>query len=162
MKPLVPLALLALLAACAAPAPPVTPTHSETAAPSPTASPVAAVRVGDWSASCDGVSLADCQGVAALFVNNLAWSGKAVLRDSGGKLSVTPRPECPTVPSYIDASFCWQATASLPSGSVCMVIAKQADPAKAGNDFGQVGGDEMAGLAGGPPCPPVSSWQSCH
>ncbi len=158
MKRLVLPALLALVAACAAPAPPVTPTPSEAAAHSPTASPVATVRVGDWSASCDGVSVADCQGVASLFVNNLAWSGTEVLRDSGGKLSVTPRPHCPAVPSYIDASFCWQATASRPSGSVCMVIARQADPAKAGFDFGQVGGDDMAGQAVGPP----SGWPACQ
>lgn len=91
-------------------------------------------------------------------MNNLAWSAAAVLRESGGKVSVTPRHDCPAVADYIDASFCWQASATRPSGPVCMVIARQADPAKAGSDFGQVGGDDMAGRAGGPP----EGWPTCE
>ena len=112
------------------------------------------VKVGDWTASCVGVSPTDCEGIAALFVNNLAWSGASVLRDSGGNVSIAPRPDCPAVPDYADSSVCWQATALVPGGRVCMVVARQ----KMGPfGFGQVGGDEMAGSAAGPP----PGWSTC-
>jgi hypothetical protein len=115
------------------------------------------VKVGDWAASCDGVPTGDCQGVAALFINNLAWSGASVLRESGGKLSVEPRPSCPAVPEWADPSFCWQATARVSSGTVCMVVARQANPASTWERFGQVGGDDMTGRLGGPP----AGWPTC-
>jgi hypothetical protein len=76
------------------------------------------VKIGDWTASCDGVPAGDCQGVAALFINNLARSGASVLRESGAKLSVEPRPSCPAVPEWADPSFCWQASARVSSGTV--------------------------------------------
>jgi hypothetical protein len=109
------------------------------------------LKVGDWTASCRGVPADDCQGVAGLFINNLAWSGAWVLLESGGRLSVEPRPLCPAVPEWADPSFCWQATAKVSTGTVCMVVARQSDPATAGSRFGQVGGDVMTGLGGGPP-----------
>lgn len=114
------------------------------------------VRVGDWTASCVGVSAADCQGIAALFINNLAWSGTSVLRDSGGRLSIAQRPDCPSVPDYDDGSVCWQASAAVPTGRVCMVVARQNIESPFG--FGQVGGDDMTDRAGGPP----EGWPTCR
>ena len=115
------------------------------------------VKVGDWTASCEGVPADDCEGIAGLFINNLAWSGASVLRESGGKLSVAPRRSCPAVPEWADPSFCWQATARISTGTVCMVVARQSDPAVAGSRFGQIGGDDMTGRFGGPPV----GWPTC-
>ena len=115
------------------------------------------VKVGDWTASCQGVPADDCEGVAGLFINNLARSGASVLLEGGGKVSVEPRPFCPAVPEWADPTFCWQATAKTSTGIVCMVVARQADPATAGSRFGQVGGDVMTGFLGGPPV----GWPTC-
>jgi hypothetical protein len=147
-------------AACATPEPSPTLSAAVTRAPA-TATPtlpathVPVLQVGDWSAGCDGVGPDDCQGVAALFVNNLARSQQSVFEQSGGTLSVEPRPDCPIVPDWADPGFCWQASALVPSGSICMVIARQGPSRPDG--FGQVGGDDMAGLAGGPP----EGWPRC-
>lgn len=113
------------------------------------------VRVGDWTATCVGVWPADCTGIAAVFVNNLAWSGESVLRDSGGRVSIAPRPDCPVVPEWADGGVCWQASASVPTGRVCMVVARQNVQDAFG--FGQVGGDDLTGRLGGPP----PGWPTC-
>jgi hypothetical protein len=113
------------------------------------------VTVGEWSARCEGVGSGDCEGVAALFVNNLARSWKSVFDQSGGMLSVEPRPDCPAVPDWADPSFCWQASALVWSGPICMVVARQTISRPLG--FGQVGGDEMTGRAGHP----ATGWPTC-
>ena len=127
--------------------------------PSPPAADEAltSVAVGDWTATCDGVATADCQGVAALFVNNLARGWKRVFDESGGRLVVEPRPDCPPVPSWADASGCWQASAPMSNGVVCMVIDRQSPP-RTSHGFGQVGGDDLTGRAGGPP----PGWPTCN
>lgn len=148
--------------ACATPAPSpmltaapaITPAPA-TAAPAPTATPAPVVQVGEWSASCDRVGADDCRGVAALFVNNLARSKQSVFEQNGGTLSVEPRPDCPIVPDWADSDFCWQATALVSGVPVCMVIARQSPSRPIG--FGQVGGGDMTGQAGGPP----ESWPRC-
>jgi len=112
------------------------------------------VKVGEWSALCEGVGTGDCMGVAALFVNNLAWSEESVFIQSRGIVSITPRPACPTVPDYADPAFCWQATALVPSGPICMVVAKSRVAGPLG--FGQVGGDDLTGRLGPPP-----DWPRC-
>ena len=145
-----------LLGACATPTPTPTPTAAPVATqaptmiaiPTPSASLAESVKIGDWSADCDGVATDDCEGVAALFVNNLARSWHWVFDQSGGTLSVEPRPQCPTLPDWADGGYCWQVTASVRSGSICMVVARQTRTLPLG--FGQVGGDEMTGRAGGP------------
>jgi hypothetical protein len=116
--------------------------------------PALIVQVGDWSATCDGVGLNDCQGVAALFVNNLARNWKSVFDSSDGNVSVAPRPVCPAVPAWAEAGFCWQATAAGGTGPICMVVARHMATLSA---FGQVGGDEMTGRFGGPP----PGWPTC-
>lgn len=148
--------------ACAAPvpspilsaAPALTPAPTM-ATPPTTTTPAPVVQVGEWSAECFGVGADDCQGVAALFVNNLARSQQWVLEQSGGALSVDPRPDCPPVPGWADPGFCWQATALVSGGSICMVIARQGPSRPVG--FGQVGGDDMTGRAGDPP----EGWPTC-
>jgi len=161
MRLLVTVAIL-VFGACAAPAPtpvltaaPALTPAPTTVTPAPTATPAPVVQVGDWSASCDRVDTDDCQGVAAFFVNNLARSQRSVFEQSGGTLSVEPRPECPAVPGWADSDFCWQATALVSGGSICMVIARQGPSRPVG--FGQVGGDDMTGRAGGPPV----GWPIC-
>jgi hypothetical protein len=103
-----------------------------------------------WTPVCGDVPFLDCYGVAALFANNLARNWQWVQAQSGGVVTVRPRPACPDFGDISggmqDPSFCWQATASVDGGHVCMVIARQIQPAM-GFEFGQVGGDEMAGLA---------------
>lgn len=103
----------------------------------------------DWTPACGDVPFADCYGVAALFANNLARNWEWVHEQSGGVITVTPRPVCPdfgdTFGGTQDPSFCWQATAAVTDGQVCMVVARQLQ-ANNGWEFGQVGGDEMAGL----------------
>ncbi len=99
---------------------------------------------------CEGVPLVDCYGVAALFVNNLARNWSWVLDESGGIVTVTPRPVCPPFDGSQDPSFCWQASAAIADGSVCMVVARQTEAVMGFWWFGQIGGDEMAGPASAP------------
>lgn len=121
-------------------------------------SPGPTVRFDGWTADCSTVQVGDCEGVARLFVNNLAWNSRGVLDASGGRIAVEARSACPSsMPDWAESSSCWQASAAGPTGDVCMVVARQADPARAGSAFGQVGGDEMAGRAGGPP----AGWPVC-
>ena len=156
-------AAIVLLGACATPSPSTIPTAAPTVSPAPTltetpaptATPAAVVQVGEWSAECDRVEADDCRGVAALFVNNLARSGQWVFEQSGGTLSVEPRPECPALPDWADPAFCWQATVLVSTGPLCMVIARQGPSRPVG--FGQVGGDDMSGRAGGTPV----DWPTC-
>ena len=105
--------------------------------------------VGDWSARCDRVSEADCDGVARLFINNLARSGTWVLQQSHGLLTVEPMTTCPALPEWADPSHCGQAVATVTEGPICMVIARQSQPNELG--FGQFGGDDMSGRLADPP-----------
>ncbi|MEO5964130.1 MAG: hypothetical protein ABIR11_01600 [Candidatus Limnocylindrales bacterium] len=90
--------------------------------------------------------------IGQLFVNNLARNWKGVLDESGGKIVVKARATCPaSLPDWADNSTCWQATAPAATGDVCMVIARQPKAESAVSTFGQVGGDDMTGRAGGPP-----------
>jgi hypothetical protein len=107
------------------------------------------VEVGEWTATCLDVPTADCTGIAGLFINNLAWSGQSILDQSGGKLFVVPRADCPTMPTWVDGPSCWQALTDITDRQVCMVIARQTISSPFG--FAQVGGDEMSGRA----VPPV-------
>lgn len=125
------------------------------------ASPVLTVKVGDWSASCEAVEIADCQGAAERFINLLARSWASVFEQSGGLLAVTGRPVCPPVPDWADGSYCWQVSAPGASWSstdapVCMVIAKRGTDTRY-PPYVQVGGLNGTGRAGGPP----EGWPSC-
>jgi hypothetical protein len=166
------LGALLLIVACSAPlhSPSATPSPTITLSPSPsptrepvvtvapsaTAVALVTVDVGDWVATCDGVDAPECEGVAGLFINNLAWSGSQVFDESGGRLVVRPRPQCPFVPDYEDDSFCWQATAFATDRQICMVVAHHLPSAPGTIRYGQVGGDDMSGRAvpirGFPPC----------
>jgi hypothetical protein len=122
-----------------------TPAGGATTSVGPTS---AYVAVGSWTATCHEVPLADCQGIATVFVANLARTWQPIFEASGSQISVVARPDCPTVPDWADGWQCWQATASSPTGSVCMVIARLDTPEASG--FGQVGGDEMSGRFASP------------
>lgn len=173
MHRLVVAAALILVVACAAPTPtpsagptfsptatpPPTPTHAPaptaaptptptTTGPTPTLSRPVQQELEGWQVTCVDVEFVDCHGVAALFVNNLAWSTGAIHDQSAGQVTVTPRPECPSVQDYIDPTFCWQASAPTNDGRVCMIVGRQlpvvpADARRFG--FGQVGGDDLTG-----------------
>lgn len=158
-------AAVVLAGACATPTPspgpvesagislPPAPTRIETVGP--TAAPLPSVVVGDWSAKCERVEPSDCEGVALLFVNNLARGWQAVFDQSGGVLTVAARADCPAAPDWAVPDVCWQATAVMTDGPICMVVARQLQPAEIG--FGQVGGDDMSGRLGGPPV----EWPRC-
>lgn len=129
----------------------IRPSPSLSATPTATPSGPSLSIWGDWSATCVGVAARECRPVAKLFINNLAWSAGRVFEESGGNLTVEPRPLCPDVPEHFDGSFCWQVRASLEDRQICMVIARQ-DPDIAWRwGFGQVGGDYMATSLLGPP-----------
>jgi hypothetical protein len=153
-------ALVLILGACAAPVP----SPSVEGVPSSTASPravdddVLEIGFDDWTASCHGVPTVICRGVAGLFVNNLARNGQRVLTESEGWIDVTGPRDCPAVPDWADPSRCWQATAQVDAGPICMVIAGQKRVNVGYGAFGQVGGAEMAGRGGGPP----SGWPVCE
>ena len=160
-----------LVAACASPAPsapvssavapsPVTASSPPTGGPTdPVATGTGAtVRFDDWTATCSEVAADECQGVAALFANNLAFNWKWVQGESGGRIAVGTRSACSGVPAWADPSECWQATAVVAAGPICMVIARWPKVEGAVATFGQVGGDDMAGDVGGPP----PGWQSCE
>ena len=112
----------------------------------PTTVPTAAV--GDWTARCLGVEKADCIGASERFINLLAWAGPAVFEQSGGALTVEPRPICPPVRDWADGSYCWQVTAERAISSEtgepwCMVIARRSTDTRY-PPYVQVGGPDTA------------------
>lgn len=113
------------------------------------------VNVGDWSAECVGTSSADCEGVTALFVNNLAREASSVRGATGGRVRVTPRA-CTGAPAWASTERCWQAIAAGGGTRVCMVIAKRDGADGAVGTYGQFGGDDLSGRAriSGPPSVP--------
>lgn len=121
--------------------------------------PHAAVQFDGWTAFCSSLEEQECEGIAQLFVNNLAWDEAAIHRESGGRIVVEPRSACPgSLPEWADRSSCWQAFAHASMGEVCMVIARHEKAQGAVSTFGQVGGDEMTGRAGGP----ATGWPVCE
>ena len=106
---------------------------------------------GRWTAECVGVTAADCVGVAELFVGNLGWGGQRVRDDSGGHVRITPAG-CPVpLARWAIEGMCWRAdapTTELPRA--CMLIARRKQPREPASPFGQVGGDQLAGVAGAP------------
>ena len=107
---------------------------------------------GNWTASCMDTAAEDCQGVAELFVNNLARSGESVRLASGGRVIVHPIP-CPELEDWADPNGgCWRAIAPVPPDAdrACMVVARQKDSVNGIDGFGQAGGDNYTGLAGAP------------
>ena len=160
------MAVIAVLAvACGSPMPepsrsPVsaTPVSTPTAATSTPSATPATVRVDDWTATCLGVPEAVCLGVARVFVGNLGKLGGRVLHASGGSMSVEERSVCPdAVPDYMDRALCWQASA--PGANVCMIVAASLPEATQPiPPFGQVGGDNLTGLAGAQPV----GWPPCE
>ena len=159
MKRLAFIAVALLVVACGSPAPSA-PTVVASSQPTDivVSGTGATVRFDDWTATCAGVAAHECEGVAALFANNLARNGKWVLDESGGRIAVEARSACPAVPDWADPRQCWQATALVAAGPICMVIAGWPKADGATSTFGQVGGDEMAGRAGGSP----SGWPTCE
>jgi hypothetical protein len=154
-------ALAALIVAigCGAPVPTAVPSPEPTTNPRPTLSSAVQQELKGWQVTCTEVEFADCHGVAALFVNNLAWSTSSIHEASGGLVTVTTRPECPDVQDYIDPSFCWQASATADTQLVCMVIGRQLpivpeDARRFG--FGQVGGDDYSGRITVPGAPTMA------
>jgi hypothetical protein len=125
--------------------------------PSPTSSPfVPNLMVGDWSVRCQDLPVTECQGVAALFVNNLARNWASVFEQTSGRLTAVVRPDCPSLPAWADPTRCWQVSGAAASGPVCMVIAKETVPSRS-LPYGQVGGDIYTGRAG----PPPTGWPPC-
>lgn len=131
--------------------PPSTPTVSVEPSPTPRV-----IRTGEatWAVRCEAASDADCDGAVELFANNLAWSGKMILDESGGRLTVESRA-CPTF-NGLTARQCWDVTAVRPSGPFCMVVAHDANDPRYPNYF-QIGGQDGAGRFGGPP----DGWPMC-
>ena len=107
-------------------------------------------QVEGWTVACEGSDRADCEGAAALALNNLAW--RRPDRPTG-VITVRDRGLCPPVPDWADGSRCWDVLIPLRSGEppACLVVARAAG----GGAFGQVAGDDYSGRAQiGPPPPP--------
>jgi hypothetical protein len=130
-------------------------TAGETWSPSPATSwlapsPVPTVMIGEWASRCMDVKLVDCRGASERFLNMLARGHQAVFDQSGGHLTVSPRPVCPPVQEWADGSFCWQVTAdgaTTSSGEPwCMVIAKRSTDQRY-PPYVKVGGPDGVGNA---------------
>jgi hypothetical protein len=120
-------------------------------APSPTPRLVTTGRL-TWTAACRSTSDADCDGAVGLFSNNLARSWQWVHKDSGGQLTVEPRA-CPTTAGGLTARSCWDVTAAVPNGPICMVVANGANDPRYPAYF-QIGGDDETGQIAVPGAPP--------
>jgi hypothetical protein len=108
-----------------------------------------------WTVACGGASDADCDGAVGLFANNLAGSWQGVHSQSGGRLTVEPRM-CPTFDG-LTARQCWDVTAVLSSGPMCMVVAHGANDPRY-PDYFEIGGQDGADRAMGPP----KGWPMCQ
>lgn len=128
-----------------------TPTVSVEPSPTPRA-----ITTGEatWTVMCKATSDADCDGAVGLFANNLARSWEMILDESGGHLTVESRA-CPTF-NGLTARLCWDVTAVRSSGPFCMVVAHDANDPRY-PDYFQIGGQDGAGRAGGPP----DGWPMC-
>lgn len=125
-----------------------------TLAPFPTPRAVT-TGLATWTVACGGTSDKDCDGAVELFANNLARSWQMVLDQSGGRLTVEPR-KCPTF-NGLTAHQCWDVTAVLSTGPMCMVVANGAnDPRYQG--YFEIGGQDGTGRAGGP----RKGWPMCN
>ena len=97
--------------------------------------------VEGWTVSCRGTGAGACAGVASLALNNLARSRP---REPTGVITVVARGACAPVPDWADGTTCYDAHVPLaPMQEVCLVVAGR--PGLGG--YGQVGGDEVSGLA---------------
>jgi len=130
------------------------PTPVATPAPSPTPRAVTTVRA-TWTVACGGISDKDCDGAVGLFANNLARSWQMVLDQSGGRLTVESRI-CPTFDG-LTARQCWDVTAVLSSGPMCMVVANGANDPRY-PDYFEIGGQDGAGRVRGSP----KGWPMCN
>jgi len=109
------------------------------------------VVIGDetWTAECVHVDIPDCEGIARLFVNNLARNGGWVGEESGRSVRISLVPVCPPFPEWAQPGACWRAFAPTTSSRACMLIARQRkDTTEFG--FGRIGGDELTGRFGAP------------
>jgi hypothetical protein len=129
------------------------PTPAVSVEPSPTARAIT-IGEGTWTVMCNGTSDANCDGAVGLFANNLGWSWKVILDESGGDLAVQPRA-CPTF-NGLTARQCWDVTAVRPSGPFCTVVAHDANDPRY-PDYFEIGGQDGTGRAGGPP----DGWPMC-
>jgi hypothetical protein len=113
------------------------------------------MTVHGWSVTCVDTPSAECEGVAAVFINNLARNQDEIREKSGARLRVEPHQACSGSSEWPSGSSCWQATAAVTDGLVCMVIAQRLSGSGTPAGFGQVGGDNLS-LPGnprsGPPC----------
>jgi hypothetical protein len=122
--------------------------------PSPTPRAITAGRA-TWAVACGGIADEDCDGAVGLFTNNLARSWQMVRDQSAGRLTVEPRA-CPTF-NGLTARQCWDVTAVLSTGSMCMVVANGANDPRY-PDYFEIGGQDGTGRGGGPP----TGWPMCN
>ena len=106
-----------------------------------------------WTVSCNATAPDECSAVASVALNNMG-RGRPV--EPTGVITVTSRGSCAPVPEWADGSACFDAHVPIaPSEEVCLVIARR--PTLGG--YGQVGGDEVSGLAIPPGWAPLLSCQ---
>ena len=94
-----------------------------------------------WTVACRGTAAEACDAIASLALNNMAWGRPSA---PTGVITVVARGACKPVPAWADGTACFDAHVPVaPSQQICLVIARR--PALGG--YGQVGGDEVSGLA---------------
>lgn len=93
-----------------------------------------------WVVACGDANVEHCEGAVELFSNNLGRSWATVLEQSNGRLTVEPRA-CPALEG-LTVERCWDVTAVITDGPLCIVVATGADDPRAAEYF-QIGGPAL-------------------
>jgi hypothetical protein len=102
-----------------------------------------------WTVDCAGVAQDDCEGIARMFLNNLAWNGGWVYEESAGRIAVAPALSCPAIPDWGVAGACWRVAAATRTARACMVMARRKE-VEQGYAFRWIGGDVLTGIFDAP------------
>src|SRR5882672_9053893 len=82
-------------------------------------------RDGPWTAECLNVATSDCDGIARMFLNNLAANGGWVRDESSGRLQISVLSACPGFPAWAMPGTCWRAAARTQSARACIIVARR-------------------------------------
>jgi hypothetical protein len=104
------------------------------------------IETGDqtWTVDCAGVPQDDCEGVARMFLNNLARNGGWIHEESDGRINVAHAAACPDIPEWGVPGACWRVSAPTQTSRACMLMARRKE-LEQGYAFGRIGGDQLTG-----------------
>jgi hypothetical protein len=109
------------------------------------------ITTGDetWTVDCADVAQDDCEGIARMFINNLARNGGWVHDESGGRINVARAQVCPQIPEWGVPGDCWRVAAPTQTSRACMLMARRKE-LEQGYAFRWIGGDELTGSFSAP------------